>query len=86
MPSIRDAALVAGVSADLMVRTRMLRPRRARIAIGAGLLAGGAILALAHLAGADVRALTGNQAGLLASLAPAQSEAGAHVAAPSAHP
>jgi hypothetical protein len=84
MPSIRDAALVAGVSAELMVRTRMFQPRPARIAIGAGLVTAGAVLALAHLAGADVRALSGNQVGLLATLVPGSSEAGAHVAAPAA--
>jgi hypothetical protein len=86
MPSIRDAALVAGVSAELMVRTRMLRPLPARIAIGAGLLTAGAVLAVAHLAGADVRALTGNQTVLLSTLVSRRSETGAHVAAPAAQP
>jgi hypothetical protein len=85
MPSIRDAALVAGVSAELMVRTRMLRPLPARIAIGAGLVTAAAVLAVAHLAGADVRAL-GNQAGLLSTLVSRGSETGAHVAAPAAQP
>jgi hypothetical protein len=86
MPSIRNAALVAGVSAELMVRTRVLRPLPARIAIGAGVLTAGAVVALAHLAGADVRALSGNQAGLLAALVRGHSEAGAHAAAPAAQP
>ena len=86
MPSIRDAALAAGVSADNMVRARMLRVRPARIAIGAGVLTAGAVWALAHLIGADLRALTGTQGGLLTPLLPAQSEAGAHAAAPPEQP
>jgi hypothetical protein len=42
--------------------------------IGAGLLAGGAVVALAHLAGADVRGFGGGQTGLLASLLPDASQ------------
>ena len=88
MPSkrIRDAALVAGVSADRVVRTRVLDPLPTRIAVGAGLLMAAVVVALAHLVGADMRALTGHQAGLLAGLLPSESETGAHVAAPAAQP
>ncbi len=86
MPSIRDAALAAGVSADLMVRTHVLRVLPARFALGAGLLTAGAVWALAHLIGADLRALTGTHGGLLAALARVESEAGAHAAAPPEHP
>jgi hypothetical protein len=46
--------------------THMSRP----VMIGGGLLTGGAIIALAHLAGADVRGLTGGQAGLFSGLLP----------------
>jgi hypothetical protein len=68
--AIRDAALVAGVSIDFMVRARTVGLMRRPLMIGAGLLTGGAIVALAHLTGADPRGFTGGQPGLLAGLLP----------------
>jgi hypothetical protein len=60
--AFRDAALLAGVSLDGLVRTgTMSRPKL----IGAGLLLGGAVVALAHVVGADLRALAGSHLGLL---------------------
>lgn len=67
---IRDAALAASVGIDVILRARTLRQMPRSLVIGAGLLAGGAMLALAHLAGADVRGFTGGQPGLLAGLLP----------------
>jgi hypothetical protein len=68
--AIRDAALVAGVSVEFMLRSHTLRQVPRPLMIGAGLLTGGALVALAHLAGADVRGFTGGQPGLLAGLLP----------------
>jgi hypothetical protein len=62
--TIRHAALRTGVRLTHLSRPAM---------IGAGLLTGGAVVALAHLAGADVRGLSGGQPGLLASLLPVAS-------------
>jgi hypothetical protein len=45
---------------------RLPRP----LMIGAGLLTGGAVVALAHITGADLRGLTGSQPGLLMGLLP----------------
>jgi hypothetical protein len=58
---IRNAALRTGVRLTHLSRRAM---------IGAGLVTGGAVLALAHLAGADVRGLSGGQSGLLPFLLP----------------
>ena len=79
------------VSIGLMNRGSMLRRMPRPLLIGGGLLMGGAVAALAHLAGADMRALTGSHPGLLTGLLPAASEeelleAGAHVAAPPSQP
>jgi hypothetical protein len=41
-----------------------------RVAIGAGLLTGGALVALAHIVGADLRGVSGGQPGLLLGLFP----------------
>ena len=41
-----------------------------RTMIGAGVLTGAAVVALAHVVGADVRGLTGGQPGLLIGLLP----------------
>ncbi len=81
MPSIRDAALLAGVSADLAVRTRVLHRRPGRIVVGAGVLMAGAVIALAHVVGADMRALTGNQLGMLSALVGGESkpDSGGHL-------
>jgi hypothetical protein len=59
--TIRNAALRTGVRLTHLSRPTM---------IGAGLLTGGAVVALAHLAGADVRGLSGGQSGLLPFLLP----------------
>jgi hypothetical protein len=64
MTASRHAALGAAVRIAHLSRPVM---------IGGGLLIGGAIVALAHLAGADVRGLTGGQPGLLAGLLPESS-------------
>jgi hypothetical protein len=65
---IREAALLAGVSIDAMLRARALGRMPRPLMIGAGLLTGGAIVALAHLAGADPRGLAGGQPGSLVGL------------------
>jgi hypothetical protein len=59
--TIRNPALRTGVRLTHLSRRAM---------IGAGLVTGGAVLALAHLAGADVRGLSGGQSGLLPFLLP----------------
>jgi hypothetical protein len=61
------------VSVDVMLRARTLGRLPRPLMIGAGLLTGGVVVALAHLAGADLRGLTGSQPGLLAGLLPAGS-------------
>jgi len=61
------------VSVDVMLRARTLRRLPRPLMIGAGLITGGAIVALAHLAGTDLRGLSGSQPGLLAGLLPAGS-------------
>jgi hypothetical protein len=53
--AVRDAALLAGVSLEHLVRARAVRRLPRPIRVGAGLIAAGAALALAHLAGADLR-------------------------------
>jgi len=59
--TIRNAALRTGVRLTHLSRPTM---------IGAGLLTGRAVVALEHLAGADVRGLSGGQSGLLPFLLP----------------
>jgi hypothetical protein len=61
------------VSAGFMLRASMLGRMPRPVKIGAGLLTGGAIAALAHLAGADLRGFTGGPPGLLAGLIPTES-------------
>jgi hypothetical protein len=58
------------VSAKFMLRATMLGRMPRPVVIGAGLLTGGAIVALAHLAGADPRGFSGGPPGLLAGLIP----------------
>jgi hypothetical protein len=58
------------VSAGVMLRASMLGRMPRPLKIGAGLLTGGAIVALAHLVGADPRGLSGGPPGLLAGLIP----------------
>lgn len=66
---VRDAALVAGANLDRLIRARaVLRVPRPML-IGASLVATGAVLALAHATGADVRAwMASGQTGLVLSL------------------
>jgi hypothetical protein len=61
------------VSVEFMLRASKLGRMRRPLMIGAGLLTGGAIAALAHLAGADLRGFTGGPPGLLAGLIPTDS-------------
>jgi hypothetical protein len=56
------------VSAELMVRAGTLGRMSRPLMIGAGLLAGGAIVVAAHLVGADPRGFTGGQPGFLTGL------------------
>lgn len=56
------------VSLELMARASTLGRMSRPLMIGAGLLAGGAMVVLAHLAGADPRGFMGGQPGLLAGL------------------
>lgn len=56
------------VSVELMARASTLGRMSRPLMIGAVLLAGGAMVVLAHLAGADPRGFTGGQPGLLAGL------------------
>jgi hypothetical protein len=66
---IRYAALAAGTSLDQLVRLRAARRVARPILIGGGLLASGAVLALAHVAGVDVRTwLAPGQSGLVPGL------------------
>jgi hypothetical protein len=58
------------VSAGFMLRASMLGRMPRPLKIGAGLLTGGAIVALAHLVGADPRGFSGGPPGLLAGLIP----------------
>jgi hypothetical protein len=58
------------VSVEFMLRASKLGRMPRPLMIGAGLLTGGAIVALAHLAGADPRGFTGGPPGLLAALIP----------------
>ena len=58
------------VNAGFMLRASMLGRMPRPLMIGAGLLTGGAIIALAHLAGADPRGFTGAPPGVLAGLIP----------------
>jgi hypothetical protein len=68
---IRYAALAAGTSLDQLARRRSSRRNRlARPAmIGAGLVASGAVLALVHIAGVDMRTwIAPGQSGLVPAL------------------
>jgi hypothetical protein len=56
------------VSAELVVRAGTLGRMSRPLMIGAGLLAGGAIVVVAHLVGADPRGFTGGQPGFLSAL------------------
>jgi hypothetical protein len=58
------------VSVEFMLRASKLGRMRRPLMIGAGLLTGGAVIALAHLAGADPRGFTGGPPGVLAGLIP----------------
>jgi hypothetical protein len=58
------------VGVEFMLRASKLGRMRRPLMIGAGLLTGGAIIALAHLAGADPRGFTGGPPGVLAGLIP----------------
>jgi hypothetical protein len=57
-------------SIDVMLRAGALGRWPRPLMISAGLLTGAAVAALSHLTGADLRALTGSQPGLLAGLLP----------------
>jgi len=61
------------VGAGFMLRASKLGRMPRPLMIGAGLLTGGALAALAHLAGADLRGFTGGTPGLLAGLIPTDS-------------
>jgi hypothetical protein len=63
---VRDAALVAGANLEQLVRVHAARRVRRPLLIGAGLAATGAIVALVHIAGADLRGP--GQAGLVPGL------------------
>jgi hypothetical protein len=66
---IRHAALAAGTSLDQLARFRSGRRLARPVLIGAGLVASGAALAVAHIAGADLRTwLAPGQSGLVPSL------------------
>jgi len=71
--AIRDAALVAGVRVEFLLRAPKFRGMPRPLLIGAGLLTGGVVVALAKLAGADLRGITAGQPGLLAGLLPGSS-------------
>jgi len=71
---IRDAAVVAGVSIECLLRAGTFRRMPRPLLLGAGLLTGGAVAALVHLAGADVRGFTGGQPGMLSALLLAASD------------
>ena len=78
----RDAGLVAGTSLDLAIRARTGRGMPRPVVIGAGLVATGAVLALAHVAGADVRGwLAPGQSGLVPGLLEAFSDENAQTRA-----
>jgi hypothetical protein len=65
----RDAALAAGTSLDQLARLRPGHRLARPVLIGAGLLASGAAVALAHVAGVDVRTwLAPGQSGLVPGL------------------
>jgi hypothetical protein len=66
---LRDAAIAAGSSLDQLARLRSI-PRLARpVLVGAGLVAGGAVVALLHVTGVDVRTwFAPGQSGLVPSL------------------
>jgi hypothetical protein len=65
---VSDASLIAGARVDRAFRTVAQRMSTPTL-IGAGLLAAGALAALAHLTGADMRAgLAGAQPTLFADL------------------
>jgi hypothetical protein len=70
--AVRDAALLAGVSLDHLRRTHTAGRASRPMLIGAGLLVGGAVVALAHLAGADLRGVGGGQPGLLMAVSGGQ--------------
>ena len=57
-------------SIDVVLRAGTLGQWPRPLVIGAGLLTGGAVVALSHLTGADVRALTGSPPGVLVGLLP----------------
>jgi hypothetical protein len=65
----RSAALSAGTNLDQLVRLRSARRLARPILIAGGLLATGTVVALAHVAGVDVRTwIAPGQSGLVPSL------------------
>jgi tetrahydromethanopterin S-methyltransferase subunit D len=67
--ALRDAALVAGVGLAGLLPTNAVRAVPRPLLIVAGLLGAVAMVVLAHLAGADMRAgYSGSQPGLLPKL------------------
>jgi hypothetical protein len=66
---IRYAALAAGTGLDQLVRLQSRRRLAHPVLIGAGLVVGGAALALVHIAGVDMRTwLAPGQSGLVPGL------------------